>query len=439
MSNGDDEPADAPEDADEEAPADAEETAADENGDVEPKVTAETLEERLDDAEADLEAAETEAALDAVEANLDGVEADLENADLPEPDDEDEEDPAEAIQSRIDDLRSDLEDQRGPYAGDVQASVDDSAATIRDTRWTENGEPEVRAAAEEFLVTASDELGRTFGPEGDGLDTHAAALEEAGATVADEGLDPDEDADTIATLLEAAEELEAALEAAEEWSDLTVVQQLEKQGFYDRLNPANHKDYPPERNVVRIAERENDPERIVTALEHFESDFMEDVALEALERMGSPEAFDLLHERAKKRGRKEIQVLGKIGDERAVDTLLDFVNSDNPPLQKVTIRALGEIGSAEATQEIADALEDDEPTVRYQAARSFGLLGDTRAVDPLRDRLENAEDDQLRAACAWALVQIGTEDALEAAAEHDDDRAYTVQAEAKKARDATGA
>lgn len=439
MSNGDDETADAPEDADEEAPADAEETPADESGDVEPKVTAETLEERLDGAETDLEAAETEAALDAVESELDAVEADLEDADLPEPEDEDEADPAEAIQSRVDDLRSDLEEQRGPYAEDVQESVDDSAATIRDTRWTENGEPDVRAAAEDFLATASDELGRTFGPESDDLDAHAAALEEAGATIADEGLDADEDADTIATLLEAAEELEAALEAAEEWSDLTVVQQLQKQGFYDRLNPKNHKDYPPERNVVRIAERENDPERIIMALENFESDFMEEVALEALERLGAPEAFDVVHERAKKRGRDEIRVLGKIGDERAVDTLLDFVNSDNPPLQKVTIRALGEIGSTEATQEVADALEDDEPTVRYQAARSLGLLGDTRAIEPLRDRLENAEDDQLRAACAWALVQIGTEDALEAAAEHDDDRAYTVQAEAQKARDATGA
>lgn len=438
MSNGDDENADAPEDAAEEASEDAAEPAPD-DGEMETKVTAETLGSRLDGAEADLEAAETEAELDAVEAELDAVEADLEEADLPEPENEDEEDPAESVQSRVDDLRSGVDEQRGPYAEDVQASVDDSAAKVRDTRWTEKGEPDVRAAAEDFLATASDELGRTFGPESDDLDAHAAALEEAGATIADEGLDADEDAATIATLLEAAEELEAALEAAEEWSDLTVVQQLQKQGFYDRLSPENHKDYPPERNVVRIAERENDPERIIMALEKFESDFMEEVALEALERLGAPEAFDVVHERAKKRGRKEIRVLGKIGDERAVDTLLDFVNSDNPPLQKVTIRALGEIGSAEATQEVADALEDDEPTVRYQAARSLGLLGDTRAIDPLRDRLENADDDQLRAACAWALVQIGTEDALEAAADHDDDRAYTVQAEAQKARDATGA
>ncbi|MES3518156.1 MAG: HEAT repeat domain-containing protein, partial [Natronomonas sp.] len=40
-----------------------------------------------------------------------------------------------------------------------------------------------------------------------------------------------------------------------------------------------------------------------------------------------------------------------------------------------------------------------------------------------------------RAAAAWSLVQIGTKDALEAAAEHADDRAYTVQVEAERAEE----
>jgi hypothetical protein len=459
MSNGDDENADAPEDA-QEAPEDAEEPATDESeadesaeseaeepaestdaeaGEVETAVTAESLESRLDDAEADLEAAETEADLDQVAAELDAVESDLEGADLAEPEDEDEEDPAEAIQGRVDELRTKLEAQRGPYAEDVAESVASSAETVRDTRWTENGEPDVLAAVEEFTATAGEALGRTFGPDGDDLDAYAATLDEVAATVRDADLDPDEDDDTIATLLAAAEELEDALDAAEEWSDLTVVEQLEKQGFYERLNPANHKDYPPERNVVRIAERENDVERILMALESFESDFMAERALEALAHLGAEEAFDVVHERAKKRGQQDIRVLGKIGDDRAVDTLVDFVDSDNPPLQKVTLRALGEIGSEEATQPVADALEADEPPVRYRAARSLGLLGDARAVQPLAERLEESDDDQLRAACAWSLVQIGTERALQAAAEYDDDRAYTVQAEAEKARDATSA
>jgi HEAT repeat protein len=39
----------------------------------------------------------------------------------------------------------------------------------------------------------------------------------------------------------------------------------------------------------------------------------------------------------------------------------------------------------------------------------------------------------VRASAAWALVQIGTERALEAAAEYTDDRAYIVETEARKA------
>ncbi|MEF8913175.1 HEAT repeat domain-containing protein [Natronomonas sp.] len=426
MSNGDDENA---EDADA-----SEETALD----------ADTLESRLDDVESAIEAAETEADLDDAEADLDSVEADVEAADLPEPDDEDEESREEQLTSRIEELRATLEDERGPYAEDVQETLDEAATKLRETRWTEAGGPDAKAAAETFLDAAGEELDADFAAASDELDDLAAALEGVGETIVDGGsaveggLDPDEDDETIAALLEAADELETGLDDAEEWSDLTVVEQLRVEGFYDRMNAENRKDFPPELTVVRLAEAENDPERIVQALEKFESDFMEENCIDALRRLGAEEAFDIMHERAQKRSRPEIEVLGKIGDERAVETLVEFANSDNPPLQKVTLRALGEIGSEEATQAVANALDDDESVIRSQAARALGLIGDTRAIAPLSDVLDDDDEEtEVRASAAWALVQIGTERALEAAAEYDDDRAYTVQVEAEKARDAT--
>ena len=110
----------------------------------------------------------------------------------------------------------------------------------------------------------------------------------------------------------------------------------------------------------------------------------------------------------------------------------------DPGLQKVTLRALGEIGSEEATQAVADKLVMDNENVRPHVARTLGLIGDTRAVDPLADTLENDEDDNVRAAAAWALRQIGTEAALEAAADHVDDRSYLVQHEAERAADSLG-
>ncbi len=470
MSNGDDEPADPPGDDVEstEEPADsaadsepaetdaadaeesAEGNAAGDEADTDETegvpataITAESLGDRLDDAGSALEAAETEAELDEVEATLDGVEADLEAADLePEGDEDDEEtgDPAAALQDRIDDLRGDLEAARGPYAEDVTSILEAAATTIRDTRWTDDGEAEAVAAVSTFLEGADAELDDSFAPDGNGLEPHAAVIESVGEAVAAADLDPDADAETLAALLEAAETLENDLEAAEEWADLTVVEQLRAQGFYDRVTGDNRKDFPPELNVVRIAEAENDPERILQALEYLESDFMQENCIDALRRLAPEEAFEAMHGPAQKRSRPEIEVLGKIGDERAVETLVEFVDSDNPPLQKVTLRALGEIGSHEATRTVADALADDQAVVRSQAARALGLLGDTRAIDPLADVLDDdGEATEVRASAAWALVQIGTERALEAAAAHDDDRAYTVQVEAEKARDATAA
>ena len=433
MTDGDDESAEAPDEA-----ADG----ADGTEDVPaPEVTADSLADRLDDVGSTLEAAETEADLDDVEATLEAVADDLEGADLG-PDDGDEDDegePAEELESRTDDLREGLETARGPYAEDVEKELADAAATVRETRWTEDGDPDVRVAVETLLEAAETELDETFAG-GDDLGAHADAVEAVGEATVAAGLDPDEDADTIAALLAAAETLADDLEDAEEWDDLSVVAQLEVQGFYDRITGENRKDFPPELNVVRIAEAENDPERIVLAYEALESGFMQENCVDALRRLGPEEAFEPMHEAAQKRNQPEIEVLGKIGDERAVDTLVEFVDGGNPPLQKVTLRALGEIGSHEATQAVAVALADEAPGVRSQAARALGLIGDTRAIEPLSDVLDDdSEPTEVRASAAWALVQIGTERALEAAAEHDDDRAYIVQAEAEKAREATAA
>jgi HEAT repeat protein len=161
--------------------------------------------------------------------------------------------------------------------------------------------------------------------------------------------------------------------------------------------------------------------------------------MDALERMGPEEALDEMLARAEKRDKHAIRVLGTIGDEAAVDTLIEYVDAD-VGLQKVTFLALGKIGSPEAVQPLADQLVADDGEVRSTAARALGLIGDTRAIDPLADVLEDeAESGSVRASAAWALVQIGTEDALETAGQYADDREYLVQAEAEKARDATAA
>jgi len=409
---------------------------ADEPESEETALSADTLDERLNQADEDLDAAETEADLDAVEADLDSLEEDIEAADLPEPDedDEDAEDPRAEFEDRLADLRDRLEDQRGPYAEDVVESIEETSSTVADTRWTDDGLPDVVDAVEAFLGTAAEQLDDSFAAESGDADALAAALEEAAGAVDDAGLDPDEDTETIEALLAAADELADAVEAAEEWDDLTVRQQLDAQGFYDVLDSENRKDFPPEWNAIKVYEKLGEPEPILLGLETFDSDFMEENILDTLVRMAPEEAFEAIHQRAQKRDKTCVEILGKIGDDRACETLHDFIDGDgDPALQKVTLRALGEIGSEESTQPVANRLAADNYEVRSAAARALGLLGDTRAIDPLADVLEDDDADEVRASAAWALNQIGTERALEVLADYTDDRAYIVQAEAGKA------
>ncbi len=407
---------------------------AGESEDVEmPALEPDAMEARLEEAAEALETAETEVALDDVETQLDAVETALDEADLPEHDDEDEEDPEERIEGRLSELRDDLEEARGPYLEDVTAILEDAEGTLTDSEWTENGEEAAVTAVETFLQAANetadlDLVADETDPDGAAEDL-AAGRERVGGL----GLDPDDDAETVEGLLEAAETLGADLEAAEVWSDLTVREQLDAQGFYDVLNTENRKDFPPEWNAVKLYEKAGEVEPILLALETFESDFMEENSLDALEHIAPEEAFEAVHERAERRDHHAVRILGRIGDERACETLEDFLGGGDVKLELVTLRALGAVGSTESTQTVANRLVADNADIRSAAARALGQIGDTRAIDPLADLLADDDADEVRASAAWALNQIGTQRALEVAAEYTDDRSYIVQVEAEKA------
>ncbi|GAB7093708.1 HEAT repeat domain-containing protein [Halolamina litorea] len=405
------------------------------------QLSAEEMESRLDEASEALEAAETEADLDDVEATVDAVAEALEAAEFGEPEDDDEESPAEAVESRVDELRAEIEEQRGPYAADVVDDLEGLQTTLTETRWTAAGTPETQEAVDDYLDAAGDALDTEFGSADDeSPEALAHELDAVADAVEAADLDADADAETIASLVEATEALETGLDEAEEWDDLQTNEQLMAEGFYDVLG--HYKDYPVEWAALKEHEQQGNVDQILRALDALGSEFMERHCMEALIRMGDAEAFEEMHARAQKRDKPGIEALGKMGPDatEAVDTLIEYVDTDSDPqLQKVTFRALGEIGSEEATQPLANKLEMDDDNVRPLAARALGLIGDTRAIDPLADTIAEDEDRTVRTAAAWALRQIGTREALEAAAEYDDAKAYTLQAEAKKAREALDA
>ncbi|MFC5277615.1 HEAT repeat domain-containing protein [Halorubrum rubrum] len=492
MSNGDDDPADASEgaDADDAAAADEPEATAPTLPD---EATEESLTEYLDEIEAALEDAETEADLDDVEALLDDAEDALADADLPEPDedDEDADDPRGDLEDRIAALREGVEDARGPYAEDVVEAIEAAASTLEDTEWTADGHDDAADAVRAFIDAAADaidvpaveddadggaadalldEVAETddAGTETDGSETDAdaetadadeaadatdldgavpiaelvAALDAVAGAIGEVDLDPDDDAETIAALLEATDALEDGLEDAEEWDDLETHEQLRAQGYYDVLG--HYKDFPVEWAALKEHEARGNVDMILLALDSLQSDFMERHCLEALERMGkrgkTEASLEELLGRAGKRDQFAIRILGKMAAEEATETLLEYVDEDsNPQLQKATFKALGEIGAVDAVGPLAAKLEMENDHVRPLAARALGLIGDTRAIDPLADALAEDDADDVRAAAGWALRQIGTREALETVAEYADERSFVVQTEAEKARTALDA
>ncbi|MCU4717602.1 HEAT repeat domain-containing protein [Halapricum hydrolyticum] len=460
MSNGDDEDATDEDEADEVELTDVSD-----------------FETRLAEVGEALEAAETESDLEDIEATIGDLRESLDATDLPGtttrsiP-------RKQAIEEQIEELQENLDAHRVQYTEDVVDAVEDVVATIRETRWTEDGSEAVDSAVIAFLDRVDEEIDTSIVTavldrvdeeiDADGaaelldeeVDTDAAELFEEAvesdaaelldgvaqtlSTTARDPLSRGLDAEAIDALLTAADDLEDDIDAAESWDDLTVREQLTAEGFYDVLGPEARRDYPPEWNAVKIYEKRYQQDRsdeeaiemILLALEKLpggKEHFMEENILESLARIAPPEALDDVLPMAGKRNKKAITVVGKIGDPEALDTLLDFIEGDGDlTLQLTTLRAVGAIGSEEATQAVANRLAAEEADIRSAAARALGRIGDTRAIEPLADVLAEDPEDTVRASAAWALIQIGTERAFEAVEDNADD-SYLVQVEAEKA------
>lgn len=106
------------------------------------------------------------------------------------------------------------------------------------------------------------------------------------------------------------------------------------------------------------------------------------------------------------------EALGRIGDERAIPYLIRSMEED--PDEEVRLKAawsLGEIGDPEAVDALIAALEDTNWSVRRTAANSLGMIGDPRAVPYLINALED-HDWHVRKYAAVSLGKMKDEKAI---------------------------
>lgn len=110
----------------------------------------------------------------------------------------------------------------------------------------------------------------------------------------------------------------------------------------------------------------------------------------------------------KERRRTAVMKLGMLGGDEAVLTLIRVVGNRHEDLI-VRGRAalmLGKLGDPRAVEPLIDALDAPGFQTPVYAAEALGKLGDARAIEPLIE-IVNTHSDRMRDAAQKALLNLG--------------------------------
>jgi HEAT repeat protein len=139
-------------------------------------------------------------------------------------------------------------------------------------------------------------------------------------------------------------------------------------------------------------------------------------AAEVLGKLGDVRAVEPLVTALKDEARyvqaAAAEALGKLGDVQAVGPLVAALKDEDMNVREAAVRALGELGDA-GTKSLITALKDGDGNVRKTAAEVLGKLGDVRAVEPLVTALKDEAWWYVREAAAEALGKLGDVRAVE--------------------------
>lgn len=101
--------------------------------------------------------------------------------------------------------------------------------------------------------------------------------------------------------------------------------------------------------------------------------------------------------------------LALIGDETAVDPLLDVYERESGMMRVAVITALGNIGDKRALDVLLEALNDKDVDIRRNAASGLGNIGNKSAIEPLIEALRD-QDGWIRMNALGSLQKITKQD-----------------------------
>ena len=111
-----------------------------------------------------------------------------------------------------------------------------------------------------------------------------------------------------------------------------------------------------------------------------------------------------------------ISALGKIGDSRAIEPLINMLHTSNLFFRMTAAEALGGLQSPIVVEALLGAVAEAEESEAVQSwvLNSLGKLGNQRAVLPLIAFLKETSSSQLRYMTIKALGQLKDQQAIEA-------------------------
>ena len=129
--------------------------------------------------------------------------------------------------------------------------------------------------------------------------------------------------------------------------------------------------------------------------------------ISALGDAGNPRAIPHLKGILENKSKEElhpvtVKVLGEIGGDEILPTLLQALESSNDLVRVRAALALGELRTKTAVPHFLTLIKDGNEALRAIAASSLGLIGDKRAVEPLIAALNDAAEN-VRAIAASSL------------------------------------
>ena len=111
---------------------------------------------------------------------------------------------------------------------------------------------------------------------------------------------------------------------------------------------------------------------------------------------------------------KSAQELSKQKNPQTVDALTDALNDGSDPVRNAVVESLGKIGDTRAVNPLINILQEDNTLyVRISAAISLGKLEDKRAIAPLINVLKNIKNLGMQARATIALVKLGDSRGME--------------------------